>query len=148
MGEFVERDVYRILDAAANRGREALRVIEDAVRFLGDDAEVARAVKEARHRFSATADKLDRGKRLAARDVGGDVGTEIEASGEYRRGSLDEILRANFARLQEAARSLEEFSKLAAPELAREWERIRYEAYALESLAHRFAFKASQKRSR
>ena len=29
-----ERQIYRILDAAANRGREALRVIEDAARFL------------------------------------------------------------------------------------------------------------------
>ena len=48
-----KREIYRILDAAANRGREALRVVEDAVRFLDDNEELASALKEARHRFAA-----------------------------------------------------------------------------------------------
>ena len=46
------REIYRILDASANRGREALRVIEDVARFLCDSETVARRVKEARHRFA------------------------------------------------------------------------------------------------
>ncbi|MCF0233755.1 MAG: hypothetical protein HUK22_02100 [Thermoguttaceae bacterium] len=130
----MNRDIYRILDAAANRGREALRVVEDAARFLADDVDLAARLKETRHRFAAAAERLDRGERLAARDTLADVGTRVEAADEYRRADLSAVLAANFARLQEAARSLEEFSKIAAPELAREWEKIRYDAYTLEKM--------------
>ncbi|MBP5622464.1 MAG: thiamine phosphate synthase, partial [Thermoguttaceae bacterium] len=48
---------------------------------------------------------------------------------------------ANFARLQESARSLEEFSKIVEPQLAKEWERVRYESYTLEKIAYEEAAK-------
>ena len=128
----MEREIYRILDAAANRGREALRVIEDATRFLADSHALAQRLKDARHRFASVADRLDRRARLAARDTPGDVGTAVEADGEYRRNSLESVFVANFARLQESLRSLEELSKVVEPSLARDWERLRYESYALE----------------
>ena len=129
-----ERQIYRILDAAANRGREALRVIEDAARFLADSEELARRVKETRHRFANVADRLDRRARLDARDTLEDVGVQIATSDEYQRTTLLDVLVANFARFQEAARSLEEFSKIVEPELAREWEALRYESYTLEKI--------------
>lgn len=134
-----KREIYRILDAAANRGREAIRVVEDAARFLGDSKELATRLKETRHRFAAAADKLDRRERMRARDTLGDVGTSLEGAGEYRRASLLDVLVANFARLEESARSLEEFSKIVQPELAREWEQIRYAAYTLEKIAYQAA---------
>ena len=130
-----KREIYRILDAAANRGREALRVVEDAARFLEDDAELTARLKETRHQFAAAQNKFDRRERLDARDVAADVGTCVETEDEYRRTSLADVLAANFARLQEAARSLEEYSKIVAPEVARDWEQIRYAAYSLEKLA-------------
>ena len=130
-----KREIYRILDAAANRGREALRVVEDAARFLEDDAELTARLKETRHQFAAAQNKFDRRERLEARDVAADVGTCVETEDEYRRTSLADVLAANFARLQEAARSLEEYSKIVAPEVARDWEQIRYAAYSLEKLA-------------
>lgn len=130
-----KREIYRILDAAANRGREALRVVEDAARFLEDDAELTARLKETRHRFAAAQNRLDRRARLDARDVGADVGTRVETEDEYRRTSLADVLAANFARLQEAARSLEEYSKIVAPDAARDWEQIRYAAYSLEKIA-------------
>lgn len=130
-----KREIYRILDAAANRGREALRVVEDAARFLEDDAELTARLKETRHRFAAAQNKFDRRERLEARDVAADVGTRVETEDEYRRTSLADVLAANFARLQEAARSLEEYSKIVAPEVARDWEQIRYSAYSLEKIA-------------
>ena len=132
--DVTDRKVYRILDAAANRGREALRVIEDAGRFLADSEELTRMVKGLRHDFAATSEKLDRGKRLVARDTEGDVGTTVETPDEYQRASLESVIAANFARLQEATRSLEEFSKLVEPQLAKEWEQIRYRTYTLEKL--------------
>ncbi|MGN0930862.1 MAG: thiamine phosphate synthase [Thermoguttaceae bacterium] len=134
-----KREIYRILDAAANRGREALRVVEDAARFLGDSQDLAAKLKETRHRFAIAADKLDRRERMLARDVVGDVGVNIETQDEYRRSSLLDVLVANFARLEESARSLEEFSKIVQPELAREWEQIRYAAYTLEKIAYQSA---------
>lgn len=130
-----KREIYRILDAAANRGREALRVVEDAARFLEDDAELTARLKETRHQFAAAQNKFDRRERLEARDVAADVGTRVETEDEYRRTSLADVLAANFARLQEAARSLEEYSKIVAPAVARDWEQIRYAAYSLEKLA-------------
>ncbi len=130
-----KREIYRILDAAANRGREALRVVEDAARFLEDDAELTARLKETRHRFAAAQNRFDRRERLDARDVVADVGTRVETEDEYRRTSLADVLAANFARLQEAARSLEEYSKIVAPEVARDWEQIRYAAYSLEKIA-------------
>ncbi|MBQ2788029.1 MAG: hypothetical protein IJE97_00215, partial [Thermoguttaceae bacterium] len=130
-----KREIYRILDAAANRGREALRVVEDAARFLEDDAELTARLKETRHRFAAAQNRFDRRERLDARDVAADVGTRVETEDEYRRTSLADVLAANFARLQEAARSLEEYSKIVAPEVARDWEQIRYAAYSLEKIA-------------
>ncbi len=129
-----QREIYRILDAAANRGREALRVVEDAARFLDDSEELTTALKQTRHRFAVASEKIDRRKRLLARDTPGDVGTRLETPDEYRRTSLADVLAANFARLQESARSLEEFSKIVAPQLAREWEQIRYDSYSLEKL--------------
>jgi thiamine monophosphate synthase len=127
-----KQEIYRILDAAINRGREALRVVEDAARFIDDNEALANALKETRRQFTETADKLDRRERLLARDATGDVGAPFEEDGEDQPATLADVLSANFARLQESARSLEEFSKLVAPQLAREWEKIRYEAYALE----------------
>ena len=44
---------------------------------------------------------------------------------------MDEVLAANFSRVQEALRSLEEFGKLLNPGLASRWEQLRYEAYTL-----------------
>ncbi len=115
--------------------------MEDAIRFLDDNEELARKLKETRHRFAAAADKLDRGERMSARDTVGDVGTELETPDEYERATLTAVLTANFARLQESERSMEEFSKIVEPQLAKEWERVRYESYTLEKIAYEEAAK-------
>ena len=126
------RDVYRVLDAAANRGREAVRVIEDAVRFLADDAAMTRALKEFRHDFASLTDRLPMAARLASRAADADVGTAIAAAGEYQRSTIETVLTANFCRLQEALRSLEEFSKLVRPDDAPDYEQLRYRSYTLQ----------------
>ncbi|MDO5309733.1 MAG: hypothetical protein Q4G03_09650 [Planctomycetia bacterium] len=128
----VARNLYRILDASVNRGREALRVLEDACRFLSDDADLTAQLKETRHEFAMVSERLDREQRMLARDTTHDVGVSISTADEYQRGSLTKIVVANFARLQESLRSLEEFCKLLAPELAPKWEALRYRSYTLE----------------
>ncbi len=44
-----EQELYRILDAAANRAREGLRVIEDYARFALDDKFFTEQLKQIRH---------------------------------------------------------------------------------------------------
>ncbi len=124
--------VYRILDASANRAIEAIRVLEDYVRFGRDDAELVTLTKDMRHELADALRELPPDMRLASRSTTTDVGTEIEGANEYRRVSLADVLGANFSRLQESLRSLEEYGKIAAPKLARTAERLRYRSYTLQ----------------
>ena len=123
---------YRLLDAAANRGREAIRVIEDYVRFILDDADLTQRLKTYRHQFQHVLQQFPMDIRLAARNTEHDVGTDISAEGEYQRPTVGDILSANFSRLQESLRSLEEFSKMVDPHIARQFENLRYKGYTLQ----------------
>ena len=124
--------VYRILDASANRAIEALRVLEDYVRFGLDDVELVTLTKNMRHELTSALRELPQSERLSARNTVADVGTVIEGTNEYHRVSLADVLAANFSRLQESLRSLEEYGKIVAPQLARTTERLRYESYTLQ----------------
>jgi len=125
-------DIFRILDAAANRLREGLRVLEDHVRFAGDNAELARLLKERRHAFADAMSLIDPQGLLAARETRQDVGTRISTPAEQRRQSTRQVLQAACKRTQEAARSLEEFGKILSAEFATRIEQLRYSLYTLE----------------
>lgn len=129
-----DRRLHRLIDAAANRAREAVRVIEDFARFMLDDPALTRQLKVFRHEFQSALDFLPIHARLEARDTEQDVGTEIEGAGEYRRRTIHDVLAANFSRLQESLRSLEEFAKLHDPESGRRFERLRYRCYTLHKI--------------
>ncbi len=105
-------DTLRTLDAAANRAREGLRVVEDFVRFSLDDAHLSRLLKELRHELTERLSDLDRMGLTAARDTLGDVGTNIKTSREQTRLRPIDVVVANCRRVEEALRTLEEFSKL------------------------------------
>jgi thiamine-phosphate pyrophosphorylase len=122
----------RVLDANLNRGREALRVVEDYCRFVLDDRFLTEQVKEARHLLAKTASQLPANLLLAGRETLRDVGAAVTAGNEYQRGSPREVAAVNLKRLQESLRSLEEFGKLYGPEIGRELELIRYRTYTLE----------------
>ena len=107
-----QSDVLRVLDAAANRGREGLRVIEDYVRFVLDDPHLTELCKQLRHDLTAALSPLSAEIRMAARETQEDVGTALTTASEQRRDDMPSVVRANFARLQESLRSLEEFGKL------------------------------------
>lgn len=128
----MNNEVLRILDVNINRAREALRVIEDYARFVLDDADAAEVAKRQRHALrdivaAAGADAL-----LEARDIVSDVGRELKTAGELRREAPDDIVRAAFGRLSEAARGLAEYGKLLSPPAAAPAETLRYCAYELE----------------
>jgi len=126
----------RILDANANRAREALRVMEDAARFLLDDASLAEPIKQLRHDLAAALSSIP---NLAAhRDTPGDVGTSITTSAEQSRSSVAEVAIAAGKRLSEALRSIEEYAKVLPPlqemqsPVAAIVEQLRYRGYAVE----------------
>ncbi len=107
-----QTDMLRTLDAAANRAREGLRVVEDFVRFSLDDAHLSRLLKEMRHELTERLSDLDRFGLVAARDTLKDVGTSIKTPREQTRLLPIDVVVANCRRVEEALRTLEEFSKL------------------------------------
>lgn len=119
--------VLRILDANLNRAREAVRVLEDLVRFGPGDARAVRELRAVRHGLSTIGDAL---ALLSARDAAGDVGRESPPA--PARG-LGDLAFANFKRLEEALRSIEECGRASDRAVARRAQAMRFRAYALES---------------
>lgn len=130
----MRRDAARIIDANANRAREALRVMEDAARFLLDDAALSAELKALRHGLRAALDALplDPGFLLASRDTPGDVGASLTTEAETRRESAADVAAAASKRLTEALRSIEESAKTLPGGGAAAFERLRYRAYGAE----------------
>jgi len=123
-------NVLRILDANANRAREALRVMEEAARFVLDDQPLTGSLKQLRHDLAellTTVDGLE-----ANRDTPGDVGTDISTAGESDRKSIADVAIAAGKRLSEAMRSLEEYGKVIDPRFAAASKQLRYRGYDLE----------------
>ena len=136
--------VLRIIDANANRAREAMRVMEEAARFVLDDGQLASQLKHLRHDLRAA---MEQSPAVAGashwRDTPGDVGVSIATDSERRRESVAEVVIAAGKRLGEALRAIEEYAKVldndaaAAPVLAGRVEAIRYRAYDLEQRLNR-----------
>ncbi|MCA9153389.1 MAG: thiamine phosphate synthase [Planctomycetales bacterium] len=126
-----DESVWRILDANANRGIEGLRVVEEYVRFVLDDAHLTSLYKHLRHDLVRVLAELPETMRLASRDTAQDVGTSIATAAEYERLDLAHVVAANQKRVEQSLRSLEEFAKLIDPNVAREFEALRYRAYTL-----------------
>jgi thiamine-phosphate pyrophosphorylase len=128
----MDRAHLRLLDANFNRAREALRVMEDCARFLLDDSHLSALAKQLRHDLCQCIAQIPAEQLLGARDIIGDVGTSISTADEIARPGQTAVLQAAAKRLTEALRCLEEYSKIETPQIAREFEKLRYRAYDLE----------------
>ncbi|HRQ71959.1 MAG TPA: thiamine phosphate synthase [Phycisphaerales bacterium] len=130
------RHPARLIDANANRAREGLRVLEDAARFLLDDADLCAALKSIRHDLRTAVESLpiDRGALLAHRAVADDRGTAISTPGEMHRETMAQVVAAAAGRTSEALRVLEETAKTlpGADASARAFEGLRYGLYDAE----------------
>ncbi|MBI1337862.1 MAG: thiamine phosphate synthase [Phycisphaera sp.] len=128
--------VMRILDANFNRAREALRVMEEAARFLLDDETITRDIKQLRHDLSSVLSQ--RPNLTENRDTPGDVGTTIQTESESQRADVVAVVTAACKRLSEALRAMEEYGKLLpktggnGPGLATRIEALRYRGYDTE----------------
>ncbi len=123
--------VLRILDANANRCAEGLRVIEELARFSLADEALQRNIKRMRHDVREAVRRFGIGL-LESRDSVMDVGRKVTSRTERGRDSLDQVAQANFSRVQEALRVLEEYGKLIDPDVSSRFKALRFEIYATQ----------------
>jgi thiamine-phosphate pyrophosphorylase len=130
----IDKDAIRIIDANCNRSREALRVIEDIVRFRNEDPRLTSKLKKERHVIARHCDSLLKHdlKGLRARDTVSDPGRDSMTRGEAARADWTDLLVSNFRRAEEGLRVLEEVSKLLDVGLSRQFKRSRFRVYRLE----------------
>ena len=135
--------VIRLLDAAADRAVEGLRVVEDYTRFVLNDRFLTESLKRFRHQLTTQLSVVPMEQRLCHRETQYDVGASIALPSEFRRENQAAVLQANFSRLQEALRSLEETAKYAFPAAAPGLEQLRYQSYTLQKAVQALAKKSS-----
>ncbi|HER42873.1 MAG TPA: hypothetical protein ENO08_00240, partial [Candidatus Eisenbacteria bacterium] len=126
-----EAVIMRIIDANINRCAEGARVIEEIARFAAGDEGLTREVKELRHEIRALSGLL-RGDTARYRDSAGDVGGRFTIPSEGRRESLSGTARANFLRVEEGLRVIEEFAKMGYPRASARAKDLRFRVYGLE----------------
>ncbi|MCK8059930.1 MULTISPECIES: thiamine phosphate synthase [unclassified Fusibacter] len=123
--------LLRIIDVNVNRAGEGIRVLEEYIRFITDDPVWMSELRSMRHdiRKSMPENAQDH------RDAQGDVGRDVSSSNTLDdKTSVKQVLTANFVRVQEALRVLEEYYKVIDHyETAKRMERYRYRMYELES---------------
>jgi len=125
----------RILDANLDRAREGLRIIEEWCRFGLNSADLAAECKQLRQELAV----WHTAELRSARDTPADRGTELTHPQEEQRSSIQHLLEANFCRVEEALRVLEEYGKIYDPNMGKAFKQMRYRVYTLESnlLAYR-----------
>lgn len=126
----------RIIDANLNRMGEGLRVLEDAARFLLNNAALSEELKALRHELTRV-DKTMQGQLLSARRSEEDVAAFINLPTEAEREGPLAIVKANALRVQESLRVLEEFSKMPALATTLDWEKFKQARFALYELERR-----------
>lgn len=131
MSDSTAGTVLRIIDANANRAREALRVIEDYSRFALNVQALSADLKALRHELAAALAPL-LPIAIMHRDTEGDVGAVNKTAAELWRDDAAHVVTAAGKRLGEALRCLEEFTKTIDPAAASRLERLRYRFYVIE----------------
>ncbi len=124
----IDKNVAQLIDANLDRAREGLRVIEDWCRFGLNDKDLVLTLKNWRQQLGINHYEVYK----SARSAGSDQGAGLNHPNQIKRTKAQEIVSANFARVQEALRVLEEFSRVFHPELSKVSAGIRYELYDLE----------------
>lgn len=127
--------LYRIIDANFNRGREALRVMEEYCRFGLNNPAFSGQAKHCRHLLCQSLKQIDPQKLLLNRDVCNDVGRNLKVQDQLERQSLEDCFTAAAKRASEALRALAESTQAIDPSIATVMENIRFEVYALEKKA-------------
>ncbi len=125
-------DQFRIIDANINRLSEGLRVLEEFARMTLNDTVLTQNLKDMRHQTVETDTGLYK-QLVKSRDAAGDIGSDMEVSGESNKREPQGIIAANAKRAQESLRVLEEMAKIPALNLDSErYRKARFELYTIE----------------
>ncbi|GAB1402720.1 hypothetical protein MASR1M68_16310 [Elusimicrobiota bacterium] len=124
----MDKKFIRILDTNLNRCKEGLRVIEDTARFVFCDEPVYKNIRKIRHQATTYLAK-EYEQMLSARDSIKDSGRKAK---EQARINLESIVIANFKRVEESLRVLEEYSKIINFDTALKYKALRYKIYSIE----------------
>jgi len=124
----MEKSFIRILDTNLNRTKEGLRVIEDSARFVFNDEQIYKRLRTIRHKATSFLENKYE-QLICERDSIKDVGRK---AAEDKRTNLKNIIIANFKRVEESLRVLEEYSKLIDFEIALNYKELRYSIYQIE----------------
>lgn len=124
-------EVYRIIDANINRVSEGIRVIEDIERFVFENREISKELRDIRHlvRKSFKSPEL-----LRNRSSNTDIGFQISQKSTLdKKEDIETLLISNFKRVEEGIRSIEECLKILGHyEESKIYEQIRFKVYGLE----------------
>lgn len=129
----MNNSLYRIIDANINRASEGLRVCEDITRFQKNSPGLTEKIRILRHDVRACFSAID-ALLLRSRDVSSDVGVTVSAQSTCdRKSSTTAVWSANWKRVQEALRSIEEMCKSSSLYAqGKKIEAMRFCAYILE----------------
>jgi thiamine-phosphate pyrophosphorylase len=128
----VNAPVFRLIDANANRAREALRVLEDHARFILNDDALTAELKKIRHELTSAMREV-LAEAVLHRDTPNDVGANAaKPESELKRENVAEVVTAASKRLGEALRAIAEYMKTLIPARAGKIELLRYRFYDVE----------------
>ena len=134
--------IFQIIDANLDRAREGLRVLEDWARFGIGENDCVTKIKNFRQILGKN--HLEVYKQ--SRNYIEDQCKGLTHQEQNKRKTPEQIISSNAARVQEALRVIEEFSRLHNHELSKIASEIRYEIYTLEiNLLNLSKFKKSKK---
>lgn len=124
---------FRLIDANINRVAEGLRVLEDLSRFYYPNGGLTKQLRELRHKVRKSATGLVE-EFLLERDAENDPGRAISRESKLDdKSTIGDVITANWKRVQEGLRVIEENLKLKGYyDLSKVYEQCRYEAYTLE----------------
>lgn len=129
-------NVAAIIDANLNRASEGLRVVEDYLRFVRSEETLTNELATLRKRINSIESMASNLAQVMSRDSEADVrAKETPATRE----DLFHLLTANFKRVSEALRVLEEYSGNVA------YNHLRYDVYTLEKKVMIFVAKPTIK---
>ncbi|MBF0452475.1 MAG: thiamine phosphate synthase [Candidatus Magnetomorum sp.] len=123
----------RIVDANLNRVSEGIRVIEDIIRFKYGNDSITNKLRNFRHDVRKSVGGMTQ-DLLNHRDTEQDPGRTVSSISRVdKRKDNEDMMHANFKRVQEGLRSIEEALKILNQyDIAKHYENLRFESYALE----------------
>jgi len=123
---------FSLIDANLSRAKEGMRVVEDTIRFVLRNEALYAKIRPLRHLLAQLEYLLGSAARLTGRDFDNDLGRASPDNNLASRRNFWSLMKANFSRLEEALRVLEEYTKIYLPQHYSYFQKLRHDVYRLE----------------